>query len=90
MDTGVFPIQMQNNKELEVNYSVEKLAEQTNIENQSGYSVDIGDRVQLIENKQTMKKTRYNVTPFYFIISDISGKSIIISSADGSAKTATR
>jgi hypothetical protein len=37
-----------------------------------------------------MKKTRYNVTPFYFIISDINGKSITISAADGSIKTVTR
>jgi hypothetical protein len=45
MEIGVFPIQMQNNKELEVNYSVEKLEEQANIENIPGYSVDIGDKV---------------------------------------------
>jgi penicillin V acylase-like amidase (Ntn superfamily) len=37
-----------------------------------------------------MKKTRYNVTPFYFVISDISGKSITIAAADGSVKTVTR
>jgi hypothetical protein len=37
-----------------------------------------------------MKKTRYNVTPFYFNISDITGKSITISVTDGSIKTVTR
>jgi hypothetical protein len=37
-----------------------------------------------------MTKTRYNVTPFYFIISDITGKSITIFAADGSDKTVTR
>jgi hypothetical protein len=37
-----------------------------------------------------MKKTRYNVTPFYFIISDINGKSITISAVDRSVKTVTR
>jgi hypothetical protein len=37
-----------------------------------------------------MKKTRYNGTPFYFFISDINGKSITISAADGSVKTVTR
>jgi penicillin V acylase-like amidase (Ntn superfamily) len=37
-----------------------------------------------------MKKTRYNVTPFYFIISDINGKSITISASDGSVKIVTR
>jgi hypothetical protein len=37
-----------------------------------------------------MKKTRYDVTPFYFIISDINGKSITISTADEWVKTVTR
>jgi glycerate-2-kinase len=37
-----------------------------------------------------MKKTRYNATVFYFIISDINGKSITIAASDGSVKTATR
>jgi penicillin V acylase-like amidase (Ntn superfamily) len=75
---------------LEIEYIVNKLAEQANIENKPGYKVNIGDKVRLIENKHTMKKTRSNVIPFYFIISDIQGKSITISSADGSVKTVTR
>jgi hypothetical protein len=62
---------MQNNKELEGNYIVDKLKEQANVENQSGYKIAIGDKVRLIESKHAMKKTRYNVTPFYFVISDI-------------------
>jgi hypothetical protein len=37
-----------------------------------------------------LKKTRYNVIPFYYIIWDISGKSITISVADGSVKTVTK
>jgi hypothetical protein len=37
-----------------------------------------------------MKKTRYNVTPFYLLISDISGKSITISASSGSVKTVTK
>jgi hypothetical protein len=37
-----------------------------------------------------MKKTRYNITPFYFVISDINGKSITLSAADGSVKTVRR
>jgi hypothetical protein len=39
---------MQNDKELEVNYVIDKLKEQANIENASGYSLAIGDNVQLI------------------------------------------
>jgi uncharacterized membrane protein YjjP (DUF1212 family) len=45
--------------------------------------------MRLIENKHTMKKTRYNATPLYFVISDITGKSITISAADGSIKIVT-
>jgi hypothetical protein len=45
--------------------------------------------VILIENKHAMKKTRFNVIPCYFVIWDISGKSITISTADGSVKTVT-
>jgi hypothetical protein len=75
-ETGVSPIQMQNDKTLEVNYIIDKLKEQADIENQLGYKLAIGDKVRLIESKHTMKKTRYNVTPFYFIISDINDKSI--------------
>jgi hypothetical protein len=37
-----------------------------------------------------MKKTRYTITPFYVVISDINGESITISAADGSVKTITR
>jgi hypothetical protein len=37
-----------------------------------------------------MKKTRYNFTPFYFMISDINGESITISATDVSVKTVTR
>jgi hypothetical protein len=89
-ETGLSPKQMQNDKQLEVNYIITQLSEQANVENTSGYKLDIGDKVRLIESTHTMKKTRYNVTPYYFIISDIQGKSITISAADGSVKTVTR
>jgi hypothetical protein len=89
-ETGVSPHQMQNDKTLEVNYIIDKLKEQANIENQTGYKLEVGDKVRLIESKHTMKKTRYNVTPFYFLISDINGKYITISATDGSVKTVTR
>jgi hypothetical protein len=36
-ETGISPIQMQNNKALEVNSIVEKLSQQANIENKPGY-----------------------------------------------------
>jgi hypothetical protein len=58
---------MQNNKALKVNYIVEKLKEQANIENKPEYKLDVGDKVGLIEIK-ILKKTRYNVTPFYYVI----------------------
>jgi hypothetical protein len=89
-ETELSPKQMQNDKQLEVNYVITKLSEHANVENQPGYKVDISDKVRLIESKHTMKKTRYNITPYYFVISGINGKSIIISAADGSVKTVTR
>jgi hypothetical protein len=89
-EAGLSPKQMQNDKELEVNYIINKLSEQANVENQPRYKLNVGYKVRLIENKHTMKKTRYNVTPFYFIISDINGISITISATDGSVKTVTR
>jgi penicillin V acylase-like amidase (Ntn superfamily) len=81
---------MQNDKTLEVNYIIHKLSEQANVENQLEYKLNLGDKVRLIENKHTMKKTRYNVTPFYFIITDINGKSITISEANGCVKSVIR
>jgi hypothetical protein len=81
-ETGLSPQQIQNDKQLEIEYIIHKLSEQANVENKPGYKVDVGDKVRLIENKHTMKKTRYNVTPFYFVISDINCKSIIISATD--------
>jgi hypothetical protein len=89
-ETGVLPNENQNNKELEVDYIIDKLKEQANVENQSGYKLEIGDKVRLIESKHTMKKTRYNVTSFFFIISGINSKSITISATDESLKTVTR
>jgi hypothetical protein len=37
-----------------------------------------------------LKKTRYNVSPYSYTITDISGKSITTSAADGSVKILTR
>jgi hypothetical protein len=81
---------MQNDKELAVNDIMDKLKEQVKVENPIGYSLAIGNKVRLIENKHTMKKTRYNVIPFYCIISDITWKSITISVIERSVKTVTR
>jgi hypothetical protein len=89
-ETGLPPHEMQNNKGLEVNYIIDKLKEQANIEKQIEYKLDIGDKIRLIESKHTMKKTNYNVTPIYFIISDINGKYITLSGSNGSVKTVTR
>jgi hypothetical protein len=54
------------------------------------YKLDVNTKVRLIEPKKTLKKTRYNVSPCYYMITDISHKSITISAADGSVKTVTR
>jgi hypothetical protein len=44
-EIGVSSKQMQNNKTLEVEYIVNKLSEQANIENQPGYRLNVGDKV---------------------------------------------
>jgi hypothetical protein len=66
-ETGVSPNEMQNNKALEIECIVNKLYEQANIENKSGYKLTAGDKVRLIDNKHTLKKTRYNVTHFILL-----------------------
>jgi hypothetical protein len=83
---------MQNNKNLKVEYIIESISKQDSIEHSTpGYQLNINDKVRLIEkNKTFLKKTRYNVTPFYFTIVAITGKQITISAADGSVKTVTR
>jgi hypothetical protein len=47
---------MQNNKAFEVEYNIEKLAEQANIENKPGYNLSIIDNVRLKDTKHTLKK----------------------------------
>jgi hypothetical protein len=37
-----------------------------------------------------LQKTRYNVSPYYYAITNISGKSTTITTPDGSAKTVIR
>jgi hypothetical protein len=87
---GMSPNEMQNNKGLEVEYIIESINKQNKIEIQPGYKLSINDNVRLIEKKKELKKTRYNVTPYYFRITDIEGKQFTISAEDGSVKTVTR
>jgi hypothetical protein len=81
---------MQNNKDFEVQYIIENINKQNKIEKQPGYKISINDKVRLIEKKKELKKTRYNVIPYYFIIMSIEGKQFTISAEDGSIKTVTR
>jgi hypothetical protein len=60
-------IQMQNNKALELEYVNEKLSEQANIENKSGYKLDVGDKVRLIESKHILKKIDIMLLLFIFL-----------------------
>jgi hypothetical protein len=57
---------------IKVNYIVDKLKAQANVDNTPGYSLAIGDKVRLIENKHIMKKTRYNITFFFILLSRLS------------------
>jgi hypothetical protein len=43
-ETGLSPKQMQNYKQLENEYTINKLSKQANIENKPGYKVDVGDK----------------------------------------------
>jgi hypothetical protein len=63
------------------------LNRQNKIENTThGYKLNVNDEVRLIEPK----KARYNVIPCYDTITDISAKSITITTTDGWVKTITR
>jgi hypothetical protein len=84
------PKAMQNNKDLEVQYIIESINKQNKIETEPEYKLSINDKGRLIEKKKELKKTKYNVTPYYFIILDIEGKQFTISASDGSIKTLTR
>jgi hypothetical protein len=86
---GISPHEMPNNKLLEVDYIFDKIAEQQKIECQPNYNLNVGNHVRFIQKKQNLKKTRYKVSPFYFIITDISDKSITISAEDGTVITVT-
>jgi hypothetical protein len=48
--------------------------------------LNINDQVRPIKSIKPLKKTRCNVTPYYYTITDISGKSIAISVGDRSVK----
>jgi hypothetical protein len=67
---------------------VHDIAESINKQNKietttSDYKLNINDKVRPIESK----KTSYDASPYYCMIKDISSKSIIISTVDGSFKT---
>jgi hypothetical protein len=50
------------------------------------YKMTVNIKVRLIESM----KTRYNLSSYYYMITDISRKSITSSRTDGSVKTITR
>jgi hypothetical protein len=52
--------------------------------------LNINDKGRLIEQKSTEKKTKYNVSSYYYTNIDISAKSIPIADGDGSVKTVTK
>jgi hypothetical protein len=85
--TGLSPSQMQGNKCLEVQYVIDSIIQQNKIEiPTSNYKLNANDKVRLIEPQ----KTRYNVSPYYYTITDISEKWITITAIDGSFKTVSR
>jgi hypothetical protein len=46
---------MQNDKQLEIEYIINKVSEQVNVENQKWYKLNIGDKVPFSESTHTMK-----------------------------------
>jgi len=50
----------------------------------------VGTNVRLILPKKKLNKTRYNVSPVYYKISDKEGISYIIQAKDGTTKTVSR
>jgi hypothetical protein len=79
------------NKYLEVQYIIESINKQIKIETITpNYKLNVNDKVRLMKPKKTLKKTRYKFSFYFSAITDISGKSITISVADGSINTVTR
>ncbi|GMO21821.1 MAG: hypothetical protein Ta2E_12530 [Mycoplasmoidaceae bacterium] len=70
---GIIPNEMQNKKNFEVEYITETIAKQNEIENLPGYKLYNNDYVRLIDNKKMSirHRIRYNVTPYYYKVSDI-------------------
>jgi hypothetical protein len=86
--TGVSPAQMQDNKDLEVQHIVDSINKPNNVDNiRPDYKLTVNDKGRQMELKKALKKARYNVTPYYDTIVDISDKSITITDIDGSVKT---
>jgi hypothetical protein len=85
---GMKPVDMTKEKELEYIYF--KLQQQGDIESQKGYQLKIGNKVRYIEPRKALRKTRYKVTPFYYVITDIEGSKYTLEAQDGSVRTATR
>jgi CRISPR/Cas system-associated protein Cas5 (RAMP superfamily) len=62
---------VQDNKRFEVQYIVDSINKQNKIENTThDYKLHINDQVTLIELKKTLKKTRYNASPYYYVITE--------------------
>jgi hypothetical protein len=83
------PPQIQDSKDLDVRHIIESIQEK--IENSTpDYKSNVNNKTRRIGPQKTLKKTRYNVSPYSHIITDISGKSITFSPADGYVKIVIR
>jgi alpha-N-acetylglucosamine transferase len=87
---GESPSYKQSNKDLEVQYIIDSINKQNQIESITpNYKLNFNDKVRLIEPKKTLYKTRYNVSSSYYMILVILGKSIA-TIVNGSVKTFAR
>ena len=88
--TGMAPNDMKSSKQAEDDYIFRMLEDQSGIEKKEGFKITPGSKVRLVLPKKKMNKTRYNVSPDYYTISDKEGLSFIATARDGSTKTVSR
>jgi hypothetical protein len=82
---------MQGNKGLEVQCIVDSINKQNKIETTTlNYELAVNEKLRLIEPKKILNKTRYNISPYSYTITNISGKLIAICDVDDSVKIVTR
>lgn len=87
---GYTPQEVQNNKQLEINYIIKSIRKQNGIENAVDYKLNVGDYVRLIKETWKLSKKRRTITKHYYIVGSVDKNRIVVSAKDGSTKTVSR